>query len=121
MVPRRGIRRCPPRVVDSRGSIPEIPCRRSGSVIGACELAHTVTPASKADRTGHRLRGSPASASASAAVGRAFGAHHLVHQIGDRPTGAASRAVAAALAVRDGLLRPAADDLTRFVQRAPGA
>ena len=44
---------------------------------------------------------------------------HIEHLL--RKTGAASRAEATALAVRDGLLRPAADDLTRFVERAPGA
>ncbi|MFD2284381.1 hypothetical protein ACFSUJ_34565 [Streptomyces lusitanus] len=38
---------------DSRSIIAATPCRQSGSVIGASELAQTVTPASTADRTGH--------------------------------------------------------------------
>ncbi|WP_128374517.1 helix-turn-helix transcriptional regulator [Streptomyces cavernae] len=44
---------------------------------------------------------------------------HIEHLL--RKTGAASRAEATALAVRDGLLRPAPDDLERFVERVPGA
>lgn len=40
---------------------------------------------------------------------------HVEHLL--RKTGAASRAEATALAVRDGLLRPAPDDLARFVER----
>ena len=38
----------------------------------------------------------------------------------DALSGAASRAEATALAVRDGLLRPTAADVERFVERAPG-
>ncbi|WP_371574029.1 response regulator transcription factor [Streptomyces sp. NBC_01314] len=40
---------------------------------------------------------------------------HVEHLL--RKTGAASRAEATALAVRDGLLRPTADDVERFVER----
>ncbi len=40
---------------------------------------------------------------------------HVEHLL--RKTGAASRAEATALALRDGLLRPAPDDLDRFVER----
>ncbi|MBZ3905638.1 MULTISPECIES: helix-turn-helix transcriptional regulator [Streptomyces] len=43
---------------------------------------------------------------------------HVEHLL--RKTGAASRAEATALAVRDGLLRPTAADVERFVERAPG-
>lgn len=43
---------------------------------------------------------------------------HVEHLL--RKTGAASRAEATALAVRDGLLRPTAEDVERFVERAPG-
>ncbi|MDX2527484.1 LuxR C-terminal-related transcriptional regulator [Streptomyces europaeiscabiei] len=40
---------------------------------------------------------------------------HVEHLL--RKTGAASRAEATALAVRDGLLRPTAGDVERFVER----
>ncbi|GAA3840202.1 response regulator transcription factor [Streptomyces phyllanthi] len=43
---------------------------------------------------------------------------HIEHLL--RKTGAASRAEATALAVRDGLLRPAPEHLDRFVERAHG-
>ncbi|UUU26683.1 helix-turn-helix transcriptional regulator [Streptomyces sp. DSM 40750] len=43
---------------------------------------------------------------------------HVEHLL--RKTGAASRAEATALAVRDGLLRPTAEDVERFVERSPG-
>ncbi|BBC38867.1 LuxR family transcriptional regulator [Streptomyces graminofaciens] len=43
---------------------------------------------------------------------------HVEHLL--RKTGAASRAQATALAVRDGLLRPTAEDIERFVERPPG-
>ncbi|MER6160138.1 response regulator transcription factor [Streptomyces sp. NPDC001868] len=43
---------------------------------------------------------------------------HVEHLL--RKTGAASRAEATALAVRDGLLRPTAADIERFVERSPG-
>ncbi|MFD9391421.1 hypothetical protein ACFWBB_12025 [Streptomyces sp. NPDC060000] len=36
-----------------------------------------------------------------------------------RKTGSASRAEATALALRDGLLRPTAEDLAHFVERIP--
>ncbi|MEW2401272.1 LuxR C-terminal-related transcriptional regulator [Streptomyces sp. NPDC046862] len=41
---------------------------------------------------------------------------HIEHLL--RKTGSASRAEATALAVRDGLLRPAPEHLDRFVERA---
>jgi DNA-binding CsgD family transcriptional regulator len=43
---------------------------------------------------------------------------HMEHML--RKTGTASRAEATALAVRDGLLRPAPEDLAHFVERHPG-
>ncbi|MGW0841929.1 response regulator transcription factor [Streptomyces sp. NPDC002787] len=43
---------------------------------------------------------------------------HVEHLL--RKTGASSRAEATALAVRDGLLRPTAEDVERFVERSPG-
>ncbi|MER5221884.1 helix-turn-helix transcriptional regulator [Streptomyces flaveus] len=43
---------------------------------------------------------------------------HIEHML--RKTGTASRAEATALAVRDGLLRPAPENLTHFVERHPG-
>ncbi|MEH0425666.1 LuxR C-terminal-related transcriptional regulator [Streptomyces stelliscabiei] len=43
---------------------------------------------------------------------------HVEHLL--RKTGAASRAEATALAVRDGVLRPTAEDVERFVERLPG-
>ncbi|MGQ4386715.1 response regulator transcription factor [Streptomyces sp. SAS_270] len=43
---------------------------------------------------------------------------HIEHLL--RKTGCASRAEATALAVRDGVLRPAPEDLEYFVERAPG-
>lgn len=43
---------------------------------------------------------------------------HVEHLL--RKTGASSRAEATALAVRDGLLRPTAEDIERFVERTPG-
>ncbi|WAU81622.1 LuxR C-terminal-related transcriptional regulator [Streptomyces sp. Qhu-G9] len=44
---------------------------------------------------------------------------HVEHML--RKTGTASRAEATALAVRDGLLRPASEDLAHFVERHSGA
>jgi DNA-binding CsgD family transcriptional regulator len=44
---------------------------------------------------------------------------HIEHLL--RKTGCASRAEATALAVRDGVLRPAPEDLEYFVERAPAA
>ncbi|MCX4766929.1 LuxR C-terminal-related transcriptional regulator [Streptomyces sp. NBC_01275] len=43
---------------------------------------------------------------------------HVEHML--RKTGTSSRAEATALAVRDGLLRPAPEDLAHFVERRPG-